>query len=148
MLHEPIRAKYFPETDTWAFYGVATFGTVLHRGFGVSTTQPERDEYNVMSDFLNAEVAAGRDPYDGVAATAADRARYEATRRAHGLSISGGSGEVEGPAESDGMTATSAAQRPTCPRGNPMPPTRWRSEPCWLRRSEITWGDFPPDERG
>jgi hypothetical protein len=104
MLHGPIQAHWNgPEVDTWNLYGVATFGGVLHRIFGVSLTQEELDEYNRMSDFLNAEIAAGRDPFDGVPPTAEERKRYD------------GSAPISG---SSDLSATSADQRPSCPRGD------------------------------
>jgi site-specific DNA recombinase len=94
ILHGPIQARWNAETDTWSIYGVATFGGVLHRIFGVTMSESELDEYNRMSDLLNAEIAAGRDPF----------ARAE---------IAGGSAPHAGSA---GSSATSGVPRPSCPR--------------------------------
>ena len=108
MLHGPIQAKYFPETDSWNFYGMATFGGVLHRILGVSLTQAELDDYNAYSDYLNAELAAGRDPFDEVPPTGEELKRY-------GRAMRGGSASHAG---STGSTPTSDVQMPSCPRGD------------------------------
>ena len=62
--------RWSREDDTRSFFGLATLGGVLHRVFGVTMSQAELDEYNAYSDYLNAEIAAGRDPFDGEPATA------------------------------------------------------------------------------
>ena len=111
ILHGPIQARWNREDDTWSFFGLATLGGVLHRVFGVAMSQAELDEYNAYSDFLNAEIAAGRDPFDGEPATAKEWERFQAARRAHGL----GTAPISG---SSDIPATPADQRPMCPRGD------------------------------
>lgn len=98
MLHGPIQAQWVEESDSWNLYGVATFGGVVHRIIGVTMSQQELDEYNAYSDYLNREIAAGRDPF------------------AEAPVIAGGSGSAlhDGTADS---APTSIVQGPMCPRG-------------------------------
>jgi hypothetical protein len=56
---------------------------------GVAMTEDEPAAYNAEADRLNAELAAGRDPFGPL-----------------------------GSAENAGETATSSVQRPWCPRGD------------------------------
>ena len=99
MLHGPIQAQWVEESDSWNLYGVATFGGVVHRIIGVTMSQQELDEYNAYSDYLNREIAAGRDPF------------------AEAPVIAGGSGSAlhDGTADS---APTSIVQGPMCPRGD------------------------------
>ena len=83
----------------------------MHRIFGVQMADAELAEYNAYSDYLNAELAAGRVPFATAATppTDAEREAYARARRG----ISGGSGD--GSAEDPG---TSTLQSPMCPRGD------------------------------
>jgi hypothetical protein len=68
-------------------------------------SEDERAEYNAYSDFLNAEIAAGRDPFDGPP-TADAWSRYNAARGKYGLPPTAG------------RSNTSGDQGPSCPRGD------------------------------
>ncbi len=92
ILHGPIQAQWVAKSDTRNLYGIATFGGIVHRIFGVQMTDADRDEYNAYSDYLNTELAAGRDPF-----------------------AESGPAPISG---SSDATTTSADQRPMCPRGD------------------------------
>ena len=106
MLHGPIQAKWFPETDAWSFYGVATFGGVLHRIYSVGLTQEELDEYNRMSTLLNAAAALGPVAFRRVFADSLSVAEMEEV-----LGSASHAGSADAP-------STSGVQRPVCPRGD------------------------------
>jgi hypothetical protein len=96
-----IRARW-EGADQWTLFGVASFGGVIRRLYDVLVPAEESEWLDRYADHLNAELEAGREPFEA-------------------LAIAGG--PAEGPASHDGSLAfagTSAVQRPTCPRGEAM----------------------------
>src|SRR2546425_2597046 len=75
----------------------------------------ELAEYNAYSDYLNAELAAGRDPFATAATPPTDAEREAYARARRGISGGAGGGSAEEP-------GTSPPQSPLCPPGGSNTP--------------------------